>query len=99
MNQLSNDIADLTAKLAASIQREEQYRIERDEIALTTSSLQKECSLLSSLLDQQRLDHILDLKIVSKRSLKQGSKFVIDEVQKLWTSAEYAAELMFGIDF
>ena len=89
----------MRAKLVACIQKEEQVRAERDELARTVTNLRKENSLLSSLVDQQTLDRIDDLKKVANRSFKQGSNFVVDEVHKLWTSTEYAAELMFGMNF
>ena len=91
-----NNVVELTAKLSASIEKENIALMEIQRLSELNSSMFKEIDHLQALLDQRLHEHDAAIDKETKRSFKSGHSTAIKEMKDLWSSKEYAAELMYG---
>ena len=89
-------IADLTAKLAASLEREQHALREISQLTQYNTDCLQEIDCLQALLDEREEGHNAASVKETTRSFKAGHNAAIKEMKDLWSSKEYAAELMYG---
>ena len=89
-------IDELAAKLAASLAREGKLQAKLDQISEENKTMFSQVVSLNKILEKQDGEHKAGVLRAEKMAFKMGHASVVKEVAKLWTSKEYAAELMFG---
>ena len=76
--------------------REEELLATVDSAGEENMKLKDEISQLQRFLHQRDEDHAASIKSVEKRSFKAGADAVVDEIEELWSSNEFATEMMYG---
>ena len=87
---------DFASAVIVFHKREEELLATVDSTGEENMKLKDEISRLQRFLHQRDEDHAASIKTAKKQSFKAGADAVVDEIQELWSSNEFAAEMMYG---
>ena len=71
-------------------------KAQNDALCEERGLLEKEVVRLNDLVQENKSNHLAVVAQVAKTSFSRGHSTVVQEFKQLWTSKEFAAELMYG---
>ena len=91
--------AQLGQSLSLALLREEELLHQKDVLVIETLALRAEVFRLNAFLQQKNNDHDNEMEKIKLISHQEGVSAAAEEMQKMWSSHEFAAELMYGKRF
>ena len=92
-------IAALNHKLLLSHEARDQLATDRSVLTDQNTKLLEHIERLNTKLAYKDQAHVVALAKAASISFEKGQSNVIDEIDNLWTSEEFAQELMYGNHF
>ena len=86
----------LNNKLLLAHTREESLREQTESLQAEITQLRQAVSLLQNNKDQNNTEHKQEILKLRKRQFRSGHEAACKELKILWSSSEFAAELMYG---
>ena len=94
--QIINAESDISEKLLVSAINQADLRTANEKLLHANSELTEEIVALKKISDQKNQIHIKQMSKCAEDSHRQGHVAAVEEMKNVWSSKEFAAELMYG---
>ena len=91
------EVVRLSALLSQAQVNEGSLRGQNQFLHDDNARLKEELELLRNVMDRNTFDHKIQIAEVAKTSRRSGQASIVEEIGRVWTSHEFAAELMYGL--